>query len=76
MGGYGDLPVWRQNARASEGTVLPRDSISGYLGLPYDDTGGYEVGAALANLSTGPAIVTVRDQGRGWNAAPRSSSLV
>ena len=38
--------------------VLPRDSVSGDPDLPYDDTGGYVVGPALANLSTGPAIVT------------------
>ena len=45
------------------GTVLPRDSVSGYSDLPYDDTGVYVVGAARANLSTGPAIVTATIMG-------------
>jgi hypothetical protein len=43
--------------------VLPRDSVSGDPDLPYDDTGVYVVGAALASLSTGPAIVTAMIMG-------------
>jgi hypothetical protein len=50
---YGDRTRGLRRARFFLETQSPAVSD-----LPYDDTEGYVVGAALANLSTGPAIVT------------------
>jgi hypothetical protein len=59
LGGYAIFRSTPQTGSPSEGTVPLQNQSPSTLTLPYDNTAGFVMGVALANLSTSFASVTV-----------------
>ena len=59
VGGYAIFRQTPQNGSPSEGSVSLQSQFSPTVTLPYDNTAGFVMGVALANLSTSFANVTV-----------------
>jgi hypothetical protein len=58
VGGYAIFRQTPQNGSPSEGSVSLQSQFSPTVTLPYDNTAGFVMGVALANLSTSSASVT------------------
>jgi hypothetical protein len=58
LGGYAIFRYTPQTGSPSEGTVPLQNQFPSAVTLPYDNTAGFAMGVALANLSTSSAIVT------------------
>jgi hypothetical protein len=58
LGGYAIFRQTPQTGSPSEGTVPLQSQFSSTVTLPYDNTAGFVMGVALANLSTSTASVT------------------
>ena len=58
LGGYAIFRSTPQTGSPSEGTVPLQDQFPSTVTLPYDNTAGFVMGVALANLSVSPASVT------------------
>ena len=58
LGGFAIFRQTPQNGSPSEGTVPLQTQFPSTITLPYDDTAGFVMGVALANLSTTTANVT------------------
>lgn len=58
LGGYAIFRSTPQTGSPSEGTVPLQTQFSSTVTLPYDNTAGFVMGVALANLSTSSANVT------------------
>ena len=59
LGGYAIFRSTPQTGSPSEGTVPLQSQFPSTITLPYDNTAGFVMGVALANLSTAFANVTV-----------------
>jgi hypothetical protein len=59
LGGYAIFRSTPQTGSPSEGTVSLQSQFPSTVTLPYDNTAGFIMGAALANLSSSFASVTV-----------------
>jgi hypothetical protein len=59
LGGYAIFRQTPQTGSPSEGTVPLQSQFPSTITLPFDDTAGFVMGVALANLSTAFASVTV-----------------
>jgi hypothetical protein len=58
LGGFAIFRDTMPNGSTSEGTVPLQSQFPSSTSLAYDDTTGFVMGVALANLSTSPAMVT------------------
>jgi hypothetical protein len=58
LGGFAIFRQTPQNGSPSEGTVPLQTTFPSTIALPYDDTSGFVIGVALADLSTSTANVT------------------
>jgi hypothetical protein len=58
LGGFGIFRYTPQSGSPSEGTVPLQTQIPSSITLPYDNTAGFVMGVALANLSTSSRDVT------------------
>jgi hypothetical protein len=58
LGGYAIFRQTPNSGSPSEGTVPLQNQFPSMITLPYDNTAGFVMGAALANLSTSSASVT------------------
>jgi hypothetical protein len=58
LGGYAIFRQTPQTGSPSEGTVPLQSQYPSMITLPYDNTAGFVIGVALANLSTSLAYVT------------------
>jgi hypothetical protein len=58
LGGYAIFRSTPAEGSPSEGTAPLQAQLPSTLTLPYDNTGGFVMGVALANLSTASASIT------------------
>jgi virginiamycin B lyase len=58
VGGFAIFRTSSANSPVSEGTVALQNQAVSTITIPYDNTGGFATGVALANLSTSSAILT------------------
>jgi hypothetical protein len=58
LGGYAIFRMTPQSGSPSEGTVPLQSQYPSTVTLPYDNTAGFVMGVALANLSTSTATIT------------------
>jgi hypothetical protein len=71
LGGYAVFRSTPQTGSPSEGTVPLQAQFSSTVTLPYDNTNGFVMGVALANLSTSSANVTATV----WDASGKEVGL-
>ena len=65
IGGFAIFRTSSANSPVSEGTVPLQSQAVSAITIPYDNTGGFATGVALANLSTSSAILTATS----WDAS-------
>lgn len=58
LGGFAIFRTNSSNSPVSEGTVPLQSQVESAITIPYDNTGGFATGVALANLSTSFASLT------------------
>jgi virginiamycin B lyase len=58
VGGFAIFRTSSSNSPVSEGTVPLQSQAVSAITIPYDNTGGFATGVALANLSTSSAVLT------------------
>ncbi len=59
VNGFAIFQTNSSNSPVSEGTVSLQTQLSSTITLPYDNTAGVVMGAAVANLSSTPATITM-----------------